>query len=405
MLLTPMLAEPPPRLGEIDADAPDPARTFARGGAFTPFSARVQRDRPAGDLAAAVRGRRPAGGGADRRPAGGRGQAARARRAAGGRAAVDRPSRPDLVTGPSTRRGPGRWTSPPARLRAAPRRPHRGRESIDTSISSASSQVAKARLPASISSARSPRDTSGVGIDSSGAATPVGAQQPGARSLAWLSNSGPASSKRSWLAWPARRAGRASAAITQSATSSAQIGWYSARPRPETGITGSSARRSSSVSQRSPGAYTIEGANTVVCSAASRTACSASALARNKRVRWWVEAPSVEKNTKRAHPGPLGGLHHAPGGDAVELLDRTAALIADRAGQVDDRVHSPQGIAKRGRVAQIAERDLHPHALRAEPARVAHQAAHRLRGSRSGGAARARRPAPSPRSAAAWRQT
>ena len=44
-----------------------------------------------------------------------------------------------------------------------------------------------------------------------------------------------------------------STAITQSATSSAQIGWNSARPRPRTGTTGSSARRSSSVRSGSPG--------------------------------------------------------------------------------------------------------------------------------------------------------
>jgi amidase len=39
MLLTPMLAEPPLPLGEIDADGPNPMGAFARAGAFTPFAA------------------------------------------------------------------------------------------------------------------------------------------------------------------------------------------------------------------------------------------------------------------------------------------------------------------------------------------------------------------------------
>ena len=43
-----------------------------------------------------------------------------------------------------------------------------------------------------------------------------------------------------------------------------------------------------------------------------------------------------------------------------------------------DRVDAPQGVAKGGRVGQVAERDLHAHALGAEPPRVAHQAAHLL---------------------------
>ncbi len=72
----------------------------------------------------------------------------------------------------------------------------------------------------------------------------------------------------------------------------------------------------------------------------------------------------------------LRSLDHAPGGDPVELLDRAARLIADRSRQVHDRADAPQRVPKRRRVGEVAERDLHPHALCAEPARVAHEAAH-----------------------------
>ena len=54
--------------------------------------------------------------------------------------------------------------------------------------------------------------------------------------------------------------------------------------------------------QGSPGWYTIEGAKTVVVSGDSRTACSASAFERKKRVRWNPVAPIAEKKTKRDTP-------------------------------------------------------------------------------------------------------
>ena len=60
---------------------------------------------------------------------------------------------------------------------------------------------------------------------------------------------------------------------------------------------------------------------------------------------------------------------------AFELLDRAARLVADRGRQVDDRVHAAHRVAERRRVGQVAERDLHAHALGPEPARVAHEAA------------------------------
>ena len=43
-----------------------------------------------------------------------------------------------------------------------------------------------------------------------------------------------------------------------------------------------------------------------------------------------------------------------------------------------DRVDAAERIAKRGRVREVAERDLHAHALVAEAARVAHERAHGL---------------------------
>ena len=74
--------------------------------------------------------------------------------------------------------------------------------------------------------------------------------------------------------------------------------------------------------------------------------------------------------------GALRGLHHAPRRDAVELLDRAARLVADGSRQVHDRVDAAQRVAKGGRIGEVAERDLHAHALGAQPPRVANEAAH-----------------------------
>src|ERR671918_167717 len=82
----------------------------------------------------------------------------------------------------------------------------------------------------------------------------------------------------------------------------------------------------------------MEGENTVLSNGEASTASVASALAREKRVR----------------------------------------ECRDRRGEVDDGVHAAQRVAEGGRVREVAERDLHPYALVAEPARVAHEAAHRL---------------------------
>ena len=43
-----------------------------------------------------------------------------------------------------------------------------------------------------------------------------------------------------------------------------------------------------------------------------------------------------------------------------------------------DRAHAAQRMAKGQRVGEVPERDLHPHPLGAQTARIAHQAPHRL---------------------------
>src|SRR5947208_587078 len=49
-----------------------------------------------------------------------------------------------------------------------------------------------------------------------------------------------------------------------------------------------------------------------------------------------------------AHAGALGGAGEAPGGQPVDLLDAAARLVAGGAGEMDDGVHSAQGVAIRG---------------------------------------------------------
>ena len=97
-----------------------------------------------------------------------------------------------------------------------------------------------------------------------------------------------------------------------------------------------------------------------------------------KRARLWAEALCALKKTKWLDARLPRRLDHAPRRDAVELLDRAARLIADRGREMDDRVDPAQRVAKRRRVGQVAQRDLHAHALGAQTPRIAHQAAHRL---------------------------
>ena len=88
------------------------------------------------------------------------------------------------------------------------------------------------------------------------------------------------------------------------------------------------------------------------------------------------------------HAGALGGLDQAPGGDAGQLLDRAAGLVADHRGQVHDRVDAAQRMTEGEMVPEVAEGDLDLNALGPEAAGVADQAAHR--GSRSDQAAQQR---------------
>ena len=118
----------------------------------------------------------------------------------------------------------------------------------------------------------------------------------------------------------------------------------------------------------SPGAYTIDGAKIVVSRSASSTACSASAFARKKRAGECSDAPIAEKKMNRFDARPLGGAHEPERRDGVELLDRAAGLVADRRGQVHDRVDAAHRVAERRGVAEVAQRDLHAHALRARAA-------------------------------------
>src|SRR5205823_2351868 len=74
------------------------------------------------------------------------------------------------------------------------------------------------------------------------------------------------------------------------------------------------------------------------------------------------------------HARALGGVQQAQRGDPVQLLDRGARLVPDRRGQVHDRVHAPQRVAKRARLRQVAEGDLDPDALGPEAPRIAHEA-------------------------------
>ena len=171
-MLTPALAQPPLPIGALDPCGPDPLGTFERSGHFTPYTAISNvTGSPAISLPLYAARRRPAARRAAHRPPGAGGRAARARRAARGGAAVGATARPrsrELSSGaPST--APSRAASRPATRR----RRCRGGEVIETSSSSASSQVAGARDFMSVSTSRRPRLTIGVGTLTSGRARPA----------------------------------------------------------------------------------------------------------------------------------------------------------------------------------------------------------------------------------------
>ena len=121
----------------------------------------------------------------------------------------------------------------------------------------------------------------------------------------------------------------------------------------------------------------IDGANTVCSSEEAATALSATALARIRRPRLRVDAPSVEKKTKRCTPARSAACTSRQVATPDELLDGAVGLVADDRGQVHDGVHVAQRVAEGEVVAEVAERDLHPDAVGPQPARIADQAAHR----------------------------
>ena len=97
------------------------------------------------------------------------------------------------------------------------------------------------------------------------------------------------------------------------------------------------------------------------------------------RVRDWAVAPMAEKNTKRDAPGALGGAHQAHAWPApLSSSSEPAGWSRIDAARWITVSHPAQGVAERARVGQVAQRQLHPHPVGPEPARVAHQAAHGL---------------------------
>ena len=104
----------------------------------------------------------------------------------------------------------------------------------------------------------------------------------------------------------------------------------------------------------------------------------ASAFARKNRVREWCSAPSAEKNTKRRAPArsaartsrsvatALSSSIEARGWSRIDAA-RWITVCTPRSALRNER-----------RIGQVAERDLHPYPVVAQPARIAHEAANRL---------------------------
>ena len=140
------------------------------------------------------------------------------------------------------------------------------------------------------------------------------------------------------------------------------------------GIRAASDIRRRSVSHWSPGAYTIDGDITVVSSAESITARSASAFERKKRVRELGVAPIAPKNRNRSTPAASAWRSRRAVARPFNSSMLPAGWSRMRGRQMDDRPHAPHRLAQRDRVRQVPERDLHPDAVRAQAAGIAHQA-------------------------------
>ena len=116
----------------------------------------------------------------------------------------------------------------------------------------------------------------------------------------------------------------------------------------------------------------------VVRSAASATARSASALARCRRPGWCGVAPSAEKKTKCSTPA----LSAARSSRQVAMPASSSIVACGWSRWEAARwttTRAPRmAWRKRAGIGQVADRDLDPHALGAEAARVADEAADRL---------------------------
>ena len=120
----------------------------------------------------------------------------------------------------------------------------------------------------------------------------------------------------------------------------------------------------------------IDGRKTVVPSEDASTALLRQRLRPEEARARVMAGVQRREEDEPLHAGALGGPHQAERRERVQLLDRPARLVADRRRQVHDRVDPAQRVTERARVGEVAERDLDPHPLVAQPALVAHQSAH-----------------------------
>ena len=157
----------------------------------------------------------------------------------------------------------------------------------------------------------------------------------------------------------------------------AQIGWNSARPAPLSGTAGSSARRRTSAVKRSERSTTSDGATTVEGTGASRTARSATALARRNRARLWT-SPRPRRGRRNAAP-----RRARPPRRAARSRCRRAPRSTRRAGRAGSGPGGPRRSTPRRALRNDGGSARSPRAsctrTRSAPeaTRVAHQAADR----------------------------
>ena len=245
---------------------------------------------------------------------------------------------------------------------------------MDSSISFASSHVAGAAGPITRSAAASTARTSGSGTCTSGRDRPSGRSaalddvvvgqrlRPGQRELAVASPSpgGPAPPARNRPRprprWAGTRRGRRRTPASPAAATAARAATATGRP---------ACRRWTGRTRWSEASL-------------AATAAAALALLRMNRAPDWAVAPMAEKKTKRDAPARSAARTRRTVASPLSASSEPGGLVADRRAQVDHRVHPAEGVAEAARIGQVAQRQLHPHPVRSEPARIAHQAAHRL---------------------------